>query len=290
MSNTTEKKEKQSFGQFIKFALFSASAGIIQVLTFTLLSEVVIKPPAIQSAMESNATFARIMQNEYGPMYLTALILSVVWNFTFNRKFTFKSAANVPVAMLKVFAFYLVFTPISTLLGNYFTAKFADVSAINYIVLGLTMATNMITEFLYDKFVVFRGQENTAVSKRTRKSIIKSQKDKEKRLRKKCSRFLYVPYQSSICKISSFERTPTARLTVRPSRITSKVGILAMPKAWASSGCSSTFTLPTLAPVTSAPISSTMGDTIRHGPHQVAQNPTAPGTRPASLLPENSLL
>ena len=98
MSNTTEKKEKQSFGQFIKFALFSASAGIIQVLTFTLLSEVVIKLPAIQSAMESNGTFARIMQNEYGPMYLTALILSVVWNFTFNRKFTFKSAANVPVA------------------------------------------------------------------------------------------------------------------------------------------------------------------------------------------------
>ena len=102
MSNTTEKKEKQNFGQFIKFALFSASAGIIQVLTFTLLSEVVVKLPAIQSAMESNATFARIMQNEYGPMYLTALILSVVWNFTFNRKFTFKSAANVPVAMLKV--------------------------------------------------------------------------------------------------------------------------------------------------------------------------------------------
>ena len=169
MSNTTEKKEKQSFGQFIKFALFSASAGIIQVLTFTLLSEVVIKLPAIQSAMESNATFARIMQNEYGPMYLTALILSVVWNFTFNRKFTFKSAANVTVAMLKVFAFYLVFTPISTLLGNYFTAKFADVSAINYIVLGLTMATNMITEFLYDKFVVFRGQENTAVSKKDKK-------------------------------------------------------------------------------------------------------------------------
>ena len=163
MSNTTEKKEKQNFGQFIKFALFSASAGIIQVLTFTLLSEVVVKLPAMQSAMESNATFARIMQNEYGPMYLTALILSVVWNFTF------KSAANVPVAMLKVFAFYLVFTPISTLLGNYFTAKFADVSAINYIVLGLTMATNMITEFLYDKFVVFRGQENTAVSKKDKK-------------------------------------------------------------------------------------------------------------------------
>ena len=77
MSNTTEKKEKQNFGQFIKFALFSASAGIIQVLTFTLLSEVVVKLPAIQSAMESNATFARIMQNEYGPMYLTLSLIHI---------------------------------------------------------------------------------------------------------------------------------------------------------------------------------------------------------------------
>jgi len=65
--------------------------------------------------------------------------------------------------MLKVLAFYCVFSPVSTLLGNHFTAKFADVAAINYIVLGCTMACNMITEFLYDKFVVFRGSENTAV-------------------------------------------------------------------------------------------------------------------------------
>ncbi len=157
-----EKKTKGSVWQFIKFALFSASAGIIQVLSFTLMSEVIIKLPVFQNLMDTNATFAKIMSNEYGPMYLIALILSVLWNFTFNRKFTFKSATNVPIAMLKVFAFYLVFTPISTLLGNHFTAKFADVTAINYIVLGCTMACNMITEFLYDKFVVFRGSENTA--------------------------------------------------------------------------------------------------------------------------------
>ena len=106
-----------------------------------------------------------IMQNEYGPMYLIALLLSVLWNFTFNRKFTFKSAANVPIAMLKVLAFYAVFTPVSTMLGNYFTAKYADVGAINYIVLGCTMAVNLTTEFFYDKFVVFRNTENTAVKK-----------------------------------------------------------------------------------------------------------------------------
>lgn len=154
--------QKANVSQFIKFALFSASAGIIQVASFTLMSEVLIKLDFFQNLMASNETFAKIMQNEYGPMYLIALILSVIWNFTFNRKFTFKSAANIPVAMLKVFGYYLVFTPISTVLGNYFTGRFEDVTAINYIVLGVTMLCNMITEYLFDKFVVFKNSENTA--------------------------------------------------------------------------------------------------------------------------------
>ena len=161
-----ETKSKGGVWQFIKFALFSASAGIIQILSFTLMSEVIIKLPFLQNLMETNRTFSKIMSNEYGPMYLIALLLSEIWNFTFNRKFTFKSAANVPIAMLKVLAFYCVFTPVSTLLGNYFTAKYADVTAINYIVLACTMACNMTTEFLYDKFVVFKGSENTAVKEK----------------------------------------------------------------------------------------------------------------------------
>ena len=161
-----ETKSKGGVWQFIKFALFSASAGIIQILSFTLMSEVIIKLPFLQNLMETNRTFSKIMSNEYGPMYLIALLLSVIWNFNFNRKFTFKSAANVPIAMLKVLAFYCVFTPVSTLLGNYFTAKYADVTAINYIVLACTMACNMTTEFLYDKFVVFKGSENTAVKEK----------------------------------------------------------------------------------------------------------------------------
>lgn len=161
-----ETKSKGGVWQFIKFALFSASAGIIQILSFTLMSEVIIKLPFLQNLMETNRTFSKIMSNEYGPMYLIALLLSVIWNFTFNRKFTFKSAANVPIAMLKVLAFYCVFTPVSTLLGNYFTAKYADVTAINYIVLACTMACNMTTEFLYDKFVVFKGSENTTVKEK----------------------------------------------------------------------------------------------------------------------------
>lgn len=157
--------DKQTLWQFIKFVLFSASAGIIQIVSFTVMNEVIIKLPFIQNAMASNETFARIMKNEYGPIYLIALLLSVLWNFTFNRKFTFKSAANIPIAMAKVLGFYAVFTPVSTILGNYFTEKFADVSTINYIVLACTMLLNFTTEFLYDKFVVFRNQENTAQKK-----------------------------------------------------------------------------------------------------------------------------
>ena len=152
-----EKSSKlQGVFQFLKFVMFSASAGIIQVLTFTLLNEVVLKLPLIQNAMNSNEVFARIMKNEYGPIYLVALLLSVLWNFTFNRKFTFKSAANVPIAMIKVLCFYAIFTPASTMLGNYFTERFADVHSIAYIVLACSMVTNMVTEFLYDKFVVFK--------------------------------------------------------------------------------------------------------------------------------------
>ncbi len=160
----SEKNEKRgNIFQFIKFALFSCSAGLIQIGSFTLLNEVVLSTDFMQNMIADNEAFAKIMTNEYGPFYLIALLLSVIWNFTFNRKFTFKSAANIPVAMLKVLGFYLVFTPVSTILGNYFTGRFSNFGAIEYIVLGITMACNMITEYLFCKFVVYKNQENTAV-------------------------------------------------------------------------------------------------------------------------------
>lgn len=163
MSENTEKKN--NIFQFIKFALFSCSAGLIQIGSFTLMNEVLIKTDLMQNLMANHETFAKIMSNEYGPMYLIALILSVIWNFTINRKFTFKSAANVPIAMLKIFGYYLVFTPVSTVLGNFFTAKYAEFAAIEYIVLGITMVINMVTEFMFSKFVVYRNQEGTAEKK-----------------------------------------------------------------------------------------------------------------------------
>ena len=138
--------------QAIKFALFSASAGLIQVVSFTLLNELVVPNINIE-----NEKIMAILSSEYGVCYLIALILSVLWNFTFNRRFTFKSAANVPIAMAKVFGFYLVFTPVSTILGNMATGKGLN----EYIVLAVTMVSNMVLEYLFCKFVVYRGQENT---------------------------------------------------------------------------------------------------------------------------------
>ncbi|MBQ6670043.1 MAG: GtrA family protein [Firmicutes bacterium] len=122
----------------IKFALFSASAGVIQLGSFTLLNELLHLP--------------------YWLSYLTALVLSVLWNFTLNRKFTFKSAANVPRAMLKVAAYYVVFTPLSTLLVKYLT----DTCGWNeYLVTILNMLINFSTEFVYQRFFVFGNSLDT---------------------------------------------------------------------------------------------------------------------------------
>lgn len=130
------KKEKKQLWQAVKFTLFSASAGIIQVGSFALM-ELFIK--------------------SYWIPYLTSLVLSILWNFTLNRRYTFKSAANVPVAMAKVFGFYLVFTPLSTYLGHLAEGKGVN----DFIVLAVTMLANFVLEFLFCKFVVYRGKEDT---------------------------------------------------------------------------------------------------------------------------------
>lgn len=128
---------KENVMQVIKFTLFSISAGIIQTAVFTLLNE--------------------LTELRYWPCYLTALIISVIWNFTLNREFTFKSANNVPIAMLKVAGFYCVFTPLSTWWGSELT----DAGWNEYLVLFGTMLINLTTEFLYDRLIVFKNSINT---------------------------------------------------------------------------------------------------------------------------------
>ena len=125
-------KNKREWGRVLKFTLFSISAGAIEMASFALLNEFTGLP--------------------YWPCYLAALVLSVLWNFTLNRKFTFQSAANVPVAMAKVAAYYAVFTPLSTWLGNYLASTLLWNE---YLVTILNMLLNFTTEFLYQRFFVF---------------------------------------------------------------------------------------------------------------------------------------
>jgi putative flippase GtrA len=136
------ENNKKQLWQAVKFTLFSVSAGIIQIGSFALL-EIFIK--------------------SYWVAYLVSLVLSIVWNFTLNRKFTFKSAANIPIAMAKVLGFYAVFTPLSTWLGHV-----AERGGVNdFLILGITMLANFVLEFLFCKFVVYRGQEDTLGKKDT---------------------------------------------------------------------------------------------------------------------------
>lgn len=130
------KDNKKQMWQAVKFTLFSVSAGIIQIGSFAILE---------------------IFIQDYWVPYLISLVLSILWNFTLNRRYTFKSAANVPLAMLKVFGFYLVFTPLSTYFGN-----MAESFGVNdFIILIVTMLANFVLEFLFCKLVVYRGKEDT---------------------------------------------------------------------------------------------------------------------------------
>ncbi len=131
----------KEFWRFVKFALFSASAGIIEFGAFALLNE--------------------LTGWSYWPCYLIALLLSILWNFTLNRKFTFRSVANVPVAMLKVLGFYAVFVPVTTLLGDFL----ADTLHWNeYLVTGINMGLNFITEYLFQRYVVYGNSIDTRKS------------------------------------------------------------------------------------------------------------------------------
>lgn len=134
-----DANRKKEFWRAVKFTLFSISAGLIEIVSFTLLTE--------------------FSGWSYWPCYLIALVLSVLWNFTLNRKYTFKSAANVPVAMLKVAAYYAVFTPLSTVGGNYLAE---NLGWNDYLVTGINMVLNFVTEFLFQRFVVYGKSVDTA--------------------------------------------------------------------------------------------------------------------------------
>ena len=130
-----EKKNTKEWVRMLKFVLFSASAGFIQIGSFTLLNE--------------------CTEWRYWPCYLISLLLSILWNFTFNRRFTFKSNANITRAMLLVLAFYAVFTPVTTVLGDWLAE---DLLWNEYLVTGINMLLNLSLEYLYQRYVVYRNK------------------------------------------------------------------------------------------------------------------------------------
>lgn len=130
-----EKKNTKEWIRVLKFVLFSASAGIIQMGSFTLLNE--------------------FTGWRYWPCYLISLLLSILWNFTFNRRFTFKSDANITRSMLLVLAFYAVFTPATTILGEWLAE---GLHWNEYLVTAINMLLNLTLEYLYQRYVVYRNK------------------------------------------------------------------------------------------------------------------------------------
>jgi len=141
---------KKELLRTIKYALIAASAGILQMAVFALLNE--------------------LLHLNYWLSYLIALVLSVIWNFTFNRRYTFQSAGNIPRAMLLVMAYYVVFTPLSTWNEHILTIR---LGWNEYLVTILNMLINFVTEFLYQRFFVFRKtlDTNSRADKSKQKSL-----------------------------------------------------------------------------------------------------------------------
>lgn len=131
---------KKEFLRTVKFTLIAASAAVVQFGSFALMEE--------------------LLHWTHWVSYLISLILSVLWNFVLNRKYTFRSANNVPVAMLKVAGFYVVFTPLSTWWTAVLTGP--DFGWNEYLVLIATMLINFVTEYLFDRIVVFGKSIDTA--------------------------------------------------------------------------------------------------------------------------------
>ena len=130
----------KEFWRFIKFVLFSISAGLIELGSFTLLD-----------------SFTHLKE---WICYIISVVLSVIWNFTLNREFTFKSANNVPIAMTKTLLFYVVFIPVTTLGGAWLEPHVNE-----YVILIGTMLLNFVTEYLYQRYYVFKDSIETKVNK-----------------------------------------------------------------------------------------------------------------------------
>ena len=157
-----KKEKRKGVMQFIKYALCAASAGIIQIVLFSIL----------QAVIPSNGKTIHFIVEDMDLVTFiattVALCASILWNFTFNRKFTFKDAGNVPKAMILAFLFYVPFYPFQTWYVH--TIKSLLVEAIGtdgagIIAEGTVMIINFALEFMWQKFVVFRKPKDKKENK-----------------------------------------------------------------------------------------------------------------------------
>lgn len=156
-SKEARAARKRQLIEILKFTGFSVSAGVIQFVSTGVLS-----------------TWTGLIPY-YWVAYLIGLVLSVVWNFTLNRKFTFRSASNVPLAMTLVVIYYCAFTPLSTFGADAINATWKAAAGAgwkeNYelVITAAMMILNFITEFVWDKFIVFNEKVTDKILRRFKK-------------------------------------------------------------------------------------------------------------------------
>ena len=138
----TPKEKRAEFWKTVKFLLFSLSAGAIEFCSFWFMTSCIPHPVFMDA------------QYKWVPLTIS-LALSVIWNFTFNRKFTFQSANNVPIAMLKVLAYYLVFGPLSIGFVQLYLIDYLKLEKWELLLKIAVMFVNLVTEFLYQRWFVF---------------------------------------------------------------------------------------------------------------------------------------
>lgn len=157
-----KKEKRKGVMQFIKYALCAASAGIIQLATCTILDAV------IPSNGKTIHFIAKDMRVSFFIATIVALCASILWNFTFNRKFTFKDAGNVPKAMILAFLFYVPFFPFyiwyTGTIEPLLSAKINTTLSV-IITEGTVMIINFVLEFMWQKFVVFRKPKDKKENK-----------------------------------------------------------------------------------------------------------------------------
>ena len=171
--NKESSKKKQEIWRAVKFVLFSLSAGAIQ-----LVSSLLLKLVLLDYIIPADSTIFFITEQATSTFIAdtVGLVLSVIWNFTFNRKFTFKSANNVPIAMLLAFVFYIPFYPFQIwYVPTIEDALTASIGADFAFIIGLVncMIINFILEFLWQTFVVFRKSKDTNVKKEKKAKEVK---------------------------------------------------------------------------------------------------------------------